>query len=401
MNIKKKDRIQRKAIKSWIDNGKIGTLEIITGLGKTFCAFHALYTMPKDGKQHLFLAETTTREKTLEGEIKKYNEIFGVDIRKDYDLIFATYQSAYTWRQEEFGLVICDEIHDQLTPKYARFHRDNKYDALIGLSAMVSRNTPYLLDDGRVITKGMILDKICPVCFVYNSQDSKEDNTSRELDIHIIYGDLDDKNKVMESGSKKNRFYQTELKFYQYWSNKLDEVNYDLNIDYKKAETIRQLCFVRINKVLFNAKYKKEYALRLLDLLKTKTIIFSNSLDAVEEVTKNVISSRNSDEKNNYIINKFNKGSINEIGSFIKLQQGANLIGLDNVIIMSFFSKPHLFLQRLGRLRDNGEVGNVFILVTRNSREENWLEGLKTLYTDDDLIVHESINDFIKYIKTN
>ena len=55
---KKREEIQNNAFQSWFNNNKIGTLQIITGLGKTFIAFRALLTMPK-GSNCLFLAETT------------------------------------------------------------------------------------------------------------------------------------------------------------------------------------------------------------------------------------------------------------------------------------------------------------------------------------------------------
>ena len=53
----KKNKIQLEALSNWVNNNKIGTCEIITGLGKTFIFLHALYTMPLNKEiTHLFLA---------------------------------------------------------------------------------------------------------------------------------------------------------------------------------------------------------------------------------------------------------------------------------------------------------------------------------------------------------
>lgn len=55
---KKREEIQEKAYQEWLNNNKKGTVEIITGLGKTFIAFKAMLSMPFKSNC-LFLAETT------------------------------------------------------------------------------------------------------------------------------------------------------------------------------------------------------------------------------------------------------------------------------------------------------------------------------------------------------
>lgn len=53
-----KEQIQQDAFDTWLSNNKIGSLEMITGIGKTFIAFRAMLSMPKNSNC-LFLAETT------------------------------------------------------------------------------------------------------------------------------------------------------------------------------------------------------------------------------------------------------------------------------------------------------------------------------------------------------
>ena len=69
----KKRQIQLEAKESWIAANKIGTCEIITGMGKTFLALDCLRTfLPNEFKTpHLFLAEQTDREFDLLKDIKK------------------------------------------------------------------------------------------------------------------------------------------------------------------------------------------------------------------------------------------------------------------------------------------------------------------------------------------
>lgn len=54
----KREEIQLNCFQAWLDNNKIGTAEITTGIGKTFIAFRAILSMPKNCNV-LFLAETT------------------------------------------------------------------------------------------------------------------------------------------------------------------------------------------------------------------------------------------------------------------------------------------------------------------------------------------------------
>lgn len=56
----KREGIQNHALQAWIGQDKRGTVEIITGLGKTFIAFKAMMTMPAESNI-LFLAETTVK----------------------------------------------------------------------------------------------------------------------------------------------------------------------------------------------------------------------------------------------------------------------------------------------------------------------------------------------------
>lgn len=147
--------------------------------------------------------------------------------------------------------------------------------------------------------------------------------------------------------------------------------------------------------ILYNLPSKIDIVKILLSKLKNKTIIFSNSLDILLKITSNVISSRNTSEKNEEIRNSFDKGIINTIGSFKKLEQGANLNDLDNVIIMSYYSKSKSLIQRLGRLRNNGKVGNVFIIVTKDTQEEKWFNKMFEKINNLNLIYCKNVKDCI------
>lgn len=413
-NIEKKDKIQKKAINLWVKKGKCNTVEIVTGLGKMFIGFHALYTMPKDDKIHLFLAEVTDRKKDVLKQIKLYNKIFDRDVLNDYKLKFYCYQTVYKWKNKSFGLIIADEIADSISPSYSQFYFNNKYDALIGLTAFINRKTFYELENGDFITKGELLNKIAPVCFNYGMRESKLENTSRNTVINVIENRLESSLKTIKGGSKKKPFYQTEQKAYEYWNNrfnkainKIIDVSHIIDSDKRTKEYNKQfdkkekdifLSSRRRSDILYKAINKIKQTKILLNHLKSKSIIFSNDLDCLSKVTPNVISSRNSPAQNDKIRDDFDEGRITTIGSFKKLKQGANLKDLDNVIMMSYYSTEGDYIQRVGRLRDNGEIGHIFIFLTKDTQEEIWFNKMIKNINKNNINYYNNINEYLNGI---
>jgi len=408
-----KNKIQDAAIEEWIYKAKKrGSVEMVTGIGKMFIFLKALYTMPKKNytTTHLFLAETVQRKKDLDEQIKLYNEIFKVNVYMDYNLQFFTYQSAHKWMDKEFGLVGCDEIHDQLSPEYFKFHLNNKYEAIIGLSALIQNTRYYTIKRDitlreffkkDIITKHDMLVCIAPICYKYNTTDSLINNTSRKLNIYVIKHELDKINKTVLTGGASNKFYQTEQYVYDYYNNRF---NVALNLepyeneDWIKFESRKNFQIIKASndrsKLLYTLPSKIKATESIINFIKGKTILFNNDLGSLFKITTNIVCSKNSDEQNDSIIDRFNEDKINLIASFKKLKQGANLKGVDNAIIMSYYSSEVDIIQRIGRLRQNFDKdGNVFIFLTMNTQEVVWYDKMMVNIKDHNIIYCNNINE--------
>lgn len=392
-----KNEVQKNAVNAWCKKGKHGTLELSTGVGKTIASLHCLRTMPeKDGKVHLFLAETEARQIDLEADIEKYKELFDYDIRKNYNLVFKCYQGVYRLKDYSFGLVIADEIHNGLTPQYSQFFDNNQYDAVVGLTATVERGTKYLVD-GVEITKGVLLDKYAPVCFRYTQKDALEDDIGRMLDVYIVEMELDSKNKTEQSGSKTKPFYQTELAKYQYLHKNFVKSFY-CHDPTKKDIMIRNSYKWRAD-YLYKMPRRIEQAKLIADNIPGKTVVFGNDLESVIKVTKNTVSSKNSEEENNNIRELFDKNRIQTIGSYKMLKQGANLGELDNCIQMSYHSTETNMIQITGRLRKNGEKpGRVIMFVMKGTFEEEVLIKLLGYIKYNKLFRFKNASDLLTHI---
>lgn len=413
-NIQKKDKVQRQAIEEWVNHDRRGTTQIVTGLGKTFIALHALYTLPKDDRIHYFFAEVVDRRKDLRAQIDKYNKIFNRDVLNDYKLKFATYQSACKWKGKEIGLAIFDEIHELLTPKRFKLFENNSFDYTLGLSATIDLEHYY--SEIRM-SKGDMLNEVAPICYSYGLDESIANGTTRNLNIYVISHDLDARKRTVPSGSAKRKFYQTESKAYEFWDSflkkalannidynkKTDESLISYNKRISKLEEERQskinISMSKRSKILYDLPSKIPIVKTLLKHLNSRSIIFSNSLDSLLKITPNVVSSRNRESVNESIRNKFETKEIDVIGSFRKLEQGANLPDLDNVIMMSYYSKSKSLIQRLGRLRDNGKVGNVFIILTRDTQEGVWFVKMLEDINNLNLIYCNGVEDCLKKLK--
>lgn len=378
-------KIQSKAVEMWEKANKRGTLEMATGTGKTIAALLCLYTMPKNRKIHIFLAETNQREADLMADIEKFNSLFGKNVMKDYNLVFKCYQGVYDLENYEFGLVIADEIHMGLTPTYSKFFYNNKYDAIVGLSATVERATSYDIGEGIKITKGEYLDEIAPVCFRYSMKKAVDDNIGRVIDVYLLGLTLNSTIKNVKAGSKLKPFYQTQKSQYEYL-NKSFKQSFFCRV---KSEDERQI-IIR-NRWKWRADFIGGLVERLnntkyiVNNIKGKSVLFGNNIDNLLAITPNVVNSKNTAEENDLIRKNFDEGLIETIGSYRMLRQGANLVDVDNCVLLSFYGLETHIVQQVGRLRKNGDKKGALVIVY-----------YKDTYEEDDLV---KILNFIKYDK--
>ena len=397
--------IQEIAINNWKRNGKRGTIEAVTGIGKTFIGLHAIRSYPA-GCSVVFLAETTLREIDVLADIAKFKEIYNFDVLSHCKFEFACYQSAYKWNSRYFDLVIADEIHDSLTPEYFKFYENNTFNGIVGLSATIDVNTSY---DG--VTKGEMLNRIAPICYTYGLDDSIRNKTSRKLNVYIVNHRLEAVSRDMVAGTKTKPFKTTEEKNYVYWEKEyLKATSLDLpecfNLeDYRIAEKNKEMTILRSSnkraKCLYELPSKIKTTTRLLDAITGKTIVFSNSIDSLLRITNDVVSSKNTKERNTLLRKQFDEDVIKTIGSFKMLKQGANLLGARNIIVMSYYSKEKDIIQRVGRLRKDGEdIGNVFIFRTNHTQEEIWYERMMENISEFNIIECDDISNCIfKYLE--
>jgi superfamily II DNA or RNA helicase len=299
-------------------------------------------------------------------------------------------------------VVIADEIHDSLTFEYSKFYENNNYAALIGLSATVDRNrviNEEAVEEENVdpIKKGFLLDQYAPSIYQLSQSQAIAEGLIAGYEICVLYHRLDESKKTMTGGTKAKPFKTTEKSAYDFVDNRFKKALFIQNARTKKFQLSH---WSRKRAAILYDLPSKIAVLKQLEQLAERKIIFGNSLDALLEVTPNVVSSRNSEEENKLIRDNFEKGKTNTIASFKKLKQGANIPDVKLGILHSYYSTVKDYIQRLGRVLrlDGDKQAKVVVFVTIGTKEQDWFDKM-TQEIDAPVRGFTKIDDLIKYLQ--
>lgn len=333
--------------------------------------------MPK-GSTVIFLAEVTDREATIKADIKKFNKIYNTNLEEDYDISFACYQSAYKWENKHFNLVIADEIHNSLTAQYYKFYLLNTFDAIVGLSATIDRES--IIDENAKVNpelnKGDLIDRLAPVVYSITLEEAVDDDLVSDFEVLVL-------NSVLEGEEKK--IYDSITRQIEKCTNA-----------YKFRALTRKRAWT-----MYNITSKIHICKALVDRLTKnfKVILFGNSLDSLLDITPYTVSSRYNKKENDEIKKKFDEGEINVIASFKKLKQGANLEGANIAILHSYYSVSLDYIQRVGRILRKGKNNYRAVIILRNrwTVEDRWLHKM-IKDSPKEIINFDTVDELLKYI---
>lgn len=383
-----KEKIQNEAVDAWLKNGKIGTVEQATGTGKTFVAFKCIQSMPK-GSNILFLAETVVRQNTVLQDAQQYKKFYGVDPLKGHKFKFATYQGAYKYSLWDYfpnattenTILVMDEIHDILSDKRIEFIQKSQIFSYspfplipkVGLSATIDRKTVYLIQ-GQEITKFDLLKTFCPVVYTYSLQESMDNKTTRDIKFFVLKHQLDDVNRNIQAGAKGQSFWTTEKLNYSYLDKSVRDAMFAKykTAEEKKFRTIQVA--TRRARFLYSLPSKVKLCKELLTKLPGKTLVFGQDSATLLDICPTSIVSDNP----NYVqdLADFKAGKTMLTCSNKILKQGENIPQLDNIVLLAYYSKSKDWVQMVGRLRGDKNIGNVIIHLTGNTQEEKWFDSM-------------------------
>lgn len=368
-----RNEVREKAVNTFLKNpGKKGTIVLHTGMGKSWVFFDILYKLADRIRPHpvLFLAEETEREADIRKAGEDYKEVYGKNPLEDFDISFHCYQTAYKWKEKMFRFVCADEIHDSLSPEYAKFYKNNSMEYLLGLTATPKLEVEYEVTHpvtGKIkqFKKEDLYKLFAPILYFYGINQAIRNNTTRDIVLIKIPHSLDSKKFIKLPYSDTE---VTEEQAYKLYENKMEYLRM-INAHKKEKGKLG----LEISNFLWTLPSKNKTIAKVLDTLEEldeTAIVFGERVEELEKLNIPVLSSKISKEENNEILNSFEDEQFNIIGSVKKLKQGKNIRrDIDNIVVHSFTKQLGNLIQRIGRARYSEKKVYVLLLVTDDTKE--------------------------------
>ncbi|RWZ86759.1 MAG: hypothetical protein EO766_13210 [Hydrotalea sp. AMD] len=381
-----KDEIQQQAHAIWTAAGRRGTVSAGTGFGKSRIAVMEANRMFMDGSlpsMNSILLVTPTeklRDENWPKEFADWEADYLLD-RRYVKLI--CYASLKNEKGNHYKLVILDEVH-RLTDLAAEafkngeddalttFFSENLADAVLGLTATVP-------DSKREPDKVRIISQVAPVVFNYSLDQGVEDGMIADYEIRVIMHTLDAKEKYIPGGTKAKPFLTTEASHYEYLEKQIrrHRMLVAQAPPAKKASMEKLAMFKTFdrNRFLYNLKSKTELARRCMKhmLGDKRTLVFCGSIEQAELLLPGATYHSKSGSE---AYSAFNAKKINTLAAVQAVDEGVNIVDLDQLLIVGFDSSDRRLTQRIGRslrLRP-GHKAMIIILCTQGTAEEKWLE---------------------------
>jgi superfamily II DNA or RNA helicase len=382
----------------WVKNDQRGTLAGATGMGKTKPAIDVMmdlwgqYLMdPTPGPPRIFLAVPTEklRDTGWPEEVYKWYGDEGIEMWKEC-VTAECYISIHKTRNQRWNLVILDEAH-WLTPLSALFFKHNTYDAVMGMTATAP-------DKQRDPDKYDLLKQIAPVVFTYSLDQGVEDGVVADFELRVVMLQLDDTIKNIKAGTKIKPFLTTEKAHYDYLCKRLKQLYIQANqaAGIAKAQVENRIKFATLDRTrfIYNLPSKTKAAKHMMNavLPGKRTLLFCGSIAQCDELCgQYVYHSKSKDE----YFHKFKAGEGEYMGTVNAVNEGQNIVDLDQALVVQVNSNERHLVQRVGRavrIRE-GHKATVWILSVQGTVDEKWTEKALANF-DPSKVIYDSLKNY-------
>lgn len=346
--MKTRSQIQNEIVRKLVKAG--GGLALLpTGVGKTRIVIEFL----KKISYHRVLIVTSTeklRDVSWPEEIKKW--------KGDPNVTIICYQSLQKYVESDFDVVVYDEIHHVTLLNMPFFEKPRKY--VLGMTATEPRDTEKKL----LIYNVLQLQKVIEMSVA----EAVALKLISPFLITKIETRLDESQNNIEAGSKTCKFYTTELANYTYLSDTITRLGLQGKYQMRDIMIRKRLHFMNTlpSKVFAARKFLNQIA------PETRTLVFSKSINSAKAISPYCFHSKIGDQH----LNEFMNGKINLLSCVNALNEGINIPEIDIAVITQLNSNDLVLTQQLGRvIRFRKDfVGNVYILVAKDTVDENWFQ---------------------------
>jgi len=392
-----KDKIQSNAIALSILH-RFLCLEWSTGTGKTLGAIKIVENIlnKKPNLKGYLVCKESTHKKNWVEDIKKHKKDSVGNSMKT--ILYASLKN----QKDKADFIILDECH-ALTPK--------RVDALLGI---VKRDTQIIFLSATIPDdKKQLMNSFCGGRIHYNTITLNDAFKLKLLPEPSLVVHKMNLNTEIVNGKKwefvarksKNGAVQccthggmytmmkklpkeigitclgTEQEHYDALTKQMSYY-YELSQDYNIAYPIRTGCrnkYLNIasNRKKFLAEVKTQYVADLVSefrISKSRFICFTGSIKQVQELgSKSAVHSKNGSEKNQELIDCFNRLECDELFAVKMLREGVNLTQIEKGIITQLDSGIGSFFQMLGRCL-RYEFPEMHLLVIQDTQDQVYFD---------------------------
>ena len=341
-----RQEIQDEALKA-AEGKKRCTIVLGTGVGKTLVGLKHMERNYNPMQSILIVAPKLSIISSWRYEAEK----FGLSKVLE-GATFSTYLSLNKHNPNDYDAVYFDEVHSLLDSH--RSFLNNYAGRVLGLTGTPPKH--------KTSEKGRLVSEYCPVVYTFKADDAIENGIINDYQIIVHEINLDTA-KNYKVSTKNGSFMTSELQNYSYWGTRIDTASGQPHI----------LRVMRM-KAMMEYPSKERYAKALLSSITSKCIVFANTQEQADRMCTHSYHSNNQDSEENLI--DFKLGNINKLSCVLQLNEGVNIPGLKQGIIMHAYGNERKASQRIGRLLrlNPDDKAIVHILCYMNTVDEKWVK---------------------------
>ena len=369
---------QQEVIDKWTKAGRKGTLEAVTGFGKTFVALLILQEMNElmpTGKALIIVPTQNLKQQWEE-------QITNMHITNASVMVI----NSAVKMEHNCDLLILDEIHNYMSDVFSSIFACTEYRYILGLTATLDK------DDHRY----HIIEKAAPVIDTIGLREAVRNEYVSQFQVFNLGLRMSEeeeaKYKEITDAYYKhfaifnNRFHSamrcmTDRQYLSVFTRNLAGWNEQQVLNsaraWNRAMNSRK-------QLIYQSATKMEAARRLIEIFDVPTISFSESVkfaNAINKTTQpwsDVYHSKMSKFARQNVLDSFadNRTDIRVIHTARALDEGFDVKGIELAIVCSGTSTPRQDLQRTGRaIRfKEGKTGVIINLYLKDTQDEKWLK---------------------------
>jgi superfamily II DNA or RNA helicase len=344
-----RDEIQQKALRLYLESGLLwAVIELGTGVGKSKIAVDLIKEL-RPGSVLILVNSERLRDVDWPETLKK----FGLDEEQKEKVDIMCYQSAYTRSDLAYELVIADELDYALTEKYSQTFTANEkgLERVLGLTATLSEEKRERCAE--------VFGQDC-LLYSYSTQQAQQERILNDSRFVFARFFLSQHPQSCSVGKGERIFYFSENERYLFLEQRYQDALRDYEINrisgtesqikrsYKAYRYHRDQRAAFLHTLKSSAYVARQLTRKLLSEDTTnKVLVFSKRTKQIDAICKYTFHSKN--KKNSKVVEKLDRGDIRALGVCGALNRGANLSGVNNIILESYDGSSTVFQQRHGR----------------------------------------------------